>query len=211
LTWRRRWPNHGERGQAGHPGGPAAPAEGLHSGRHLSVVVCAAEPAADVATLIEAAHQQGWSVRVVATPQALAFVDIAALEELTGQPVRTEQRLPGSESKRDVVTDAIIVAPATFDTINKLGAGIADNYALTLLAECIALPVPVIVVPFVNTALASRVPYINSVGRLLAEGVHVIGTPDGWMPHPPGAGTEQRLSFPWATALRAAISVHRGV
>lgn len=176
--------------------------------RHLAVVICGAEPAADVAMLIKAAQQKGWSVSVVATPQALAFVDVPALEELTGRPIRSEQRVPDPESKREVaLTDAIIVAPATFDTINKLAAGIADNYALTLIAECIGLPMPVIVVPFVNTSLASRIPYINSVGRLLAEGVHVVGTPDGWLPHAPGAGAAQRLSFPWAMALRAALSV----
>jgi phosphopantothenoylcysteine synthetase/decarboxylase len=176
--------------------------------RHLTIIVCAAGPAADVATLVEAAHRNRWAVSIVATPQAVSFVDIHALEDLTGQPVRSEQRQPVSGTKRGVgTTDALIVAPATFNTINKLAAGIADNYALTLLAECTGLAIPVIVVPFVNTALASRFPYVQALDRLRAEGLRIIGSEAGWAPHPPGTGDHQRRSFPWAAALRAAESV----
>lgn len=55
-------------------------------------------------------------------------------------------------------TDTVIVAPATYNTINKLALGISDNYALGSLAEAIGRRTPIVVVPFVNAALAARRP-----------------------------------------------------
>jgi flavoprotein len=46
------------------------------------------------------------------------------------------------------------VAPVTDNTVNKLALGIADTYALTVLVEAIGRGVSVVIVPFVNTALA---------------------------------------------------------
>jgi len=53
--------------------------------------------------------------------------------------------------------DAILVAPATYNTINKWAQGISDTYALGVLAETTGMDVPTVVLPFVNAALASRV------------------------------------------------------
>lgn len=50
--------------------------------------------------------------------------------------------------------DAFAVAPATFNTINKLTAGISDILALGRLNEAIGVPQPVIAAPFPNHALA---------------------------------------------------------
>jgi hypothetical protein len=104
----------------------------------------------------------------------------------------------------------LVIAPATFNTINKLALGIADNYALTSAAELIGLGIPTVVVPFVNAALASRVPFERSVASLRGEGVHVLFGPEaGWGPHPPGAGTHNRAAFPWEEAFHTASRMAR--
>ncbi|MEZ0077508.1 flavoprotein [Planotetraspora sp. GP83] len=82
-------------------------------------------------------------------------------ETQTSRSVRSRYRKP-SEPKPPRA-DAIIVAPATYNTINKFAQGIADTYALGLLAEAPGLGIPVVVLPFVNSALASREPYRRSV------------------------------------------------
>ncbi|MFI7707278.1 flavoprotein [Nonomuraea sp. NPDC049480] len=141
-------------------------------GKELYVVVCAADPAAEVGRLVALAQDAGWIVQVVATPSALDFIDAPALERQTGRPVRSRYRKPSEP--RPPRADAIIVAPATYNTINKFARGIADTYALGVLAEAPGLGIPVVVLPCVNDALAVRIPFRRSVEDLRADGVRVL-------------------------------------
>ena len=65
----------------------------------LSVIVCGAGPASDAGKLIKLAQQRGWRAQVIATPTALAFIDTAALEALTGSAVRSAYRSPASPAR----------------------------------------------------------------------------------------------------------------
>lgn len=176
--------------------------------RHLQVIVCGAGPAADVAVLIEEAHRRSWTVAVTATPSGRDFIDPAAIEELTGNPVRSSYRTTGPARRVPAPVDGVVIAPATYNTVNKLALGIADNYALTSAAELIGRGVPTVVVPFVNGALASRAPFRRAVAALRDDGVRVLSGPaDGWEPHPPGTGEDRRASFPWRASVRAAAEL----
>jgi phosphopantothenoylcysteine synthetase/decarboxylase len=177
--------------------------------RHLLVVTCGAEPAADVGILLALASRSGWSAAVVATPNALPFLDAAAIETLTGSPPRSDFEAPSPHQQRRATrkADAVIIAPATYNTINKLAAGIADTYALTITAELIGLAVPMVIVPFVNTALAARTPYQNAIRTLHAEGIHVFGTDNQWKPHEPGTGSTRQQQFPWRQAFDLATAL----
>jgi phosphopantothenoylcysteine synthetase/decarboxylase len=182
--------------------------------RHLLVVPCGAAPAADVSTLITIAQKAGWSAAVTATPSAVPFLDSARIERMTGTPPRTGFETPDRGQTRTVrKADAIIIAPATYNSINKLAAGIADTYALTVVAELIGLAVPTVIVPFVNAALAIRHPYRNALQSLRAEGIRILGSDDQWEPHEPGTGGQQQQRFPWQQAfvLAAALADRAGV
>jgi phosphopantothenoylcysteine synthetase/decarboxylase len=170
--------------------------------RVVSVIVCGAGPATAISRLIKLAHEHGWTVQVIATPAALAFFDPAAIEAQTGSPVRSQYRKPGEP--RSEIADAIIVAPATYNAINKWAEGISDTYALGVLAETTGLAVPIVVLPFVNSALASRPPFQRSVDALRAEGVRILLGPGGVEPHPPRTGGELIDSYPWHLALEEA-------
>jgi flavoprotein len=65
-----------------------------------------------------------------------SFVDAPKLEAATGYPMRSDYMQP---SDPDVLPapNAIVVAPAIFNTINKWAAGISDTLALGLLTEAI--------------------------------------------------------------------------
>jgi phosphopantothenoylcysteine synthetase/decarboxylase len=165
----------------------------------LSVIVCGAGPASAIGTFIKQAQDRDWTVQVIATPAALDFFDPAAVEAQTGRPVRSQYRKPGEP--RSQQADAIIVAPATYNTINKWAQGISDTYALGILAETTALDVPIVVLPFVNSALASRTPFRRSVETLRTEGVHILIGPGGIEPHPPHTGGTLIDSWPWHVAL----------
>ena len=136
---------------------------------------------------------------MIATPTAVGFFDTDAVEELTGRPVRSQHR--GPNTSRSPKADAVIVAPASFNTINKLAAGIADNYALDVLNETIGLGVPVTILPFVNSAYAGRAPFRRSVAALQEEGVRVLMGESGFVPHPAGQGSDAFDRFPWEAAL----------
>jgi hypothetical protein len=89
----------------------------VKDGRVLYVVVCGAGPAPYVGRLVELAQARGWTVQMLATEAAAEhFVDVAALERLTGRPVRTRYRGQGELPDADAV---VVVAPATYNTINK--------------------------------------------------------------------------------------------
>ncbi|MEE2039735.1 flavoprotein [Nocardiopsis sp. CT-R113] len=168
----------------------------------LYVVVCAAGPASEVGTLVGLAQEEGWTVQVMATPAAMSFIDVEALEKQTGRPVRSQHRAPGDP--RSPQADAIIIAPATFNTINKLANGIADNYVLDVVNEAIGLEVPTVILPFVNSAYASRAPFKMSVEKLRTERVPVLVGQNAFVPHDAGAGSSVVDRFPWGLALERA-------
>ncbi|TMR89987.1 flavoprotein [Nonomuraea basaltis] len=168
-------------------------------GKVLSIIVCAAGPAGDVGRLVTMAQDQGWTVQIIATPPALDFIDVPQLEQQTGRPVRSQYRKP--DEPRSPRADAIIVAPATYNTLNKFAQGIADTYALGVLSEAPGLGIPVVVLPFVNSALASRTPFRRSVEDLRADGVRVLFGPGQFEPHPPSSGGDRIDAYPWKRAL----------
>ncbi|GAA0979878.1 flavoprotein [Acrocarpospora macrocephala] len=164
----------------------------MTTGKVLYIIVCAAGAAADVGRLVTLAQAEGWVVQIVATPSALDFIDVPALEKQTGRPIRSRYRKP--DEPKPSRPDAIIVAPATYNTINKFALGIADTYALGLLAEAPGLGIPVVVLPFVQTALATRVPFLRAVGELRDEGVRVLIGPGEIEPRDSG-------DYPWSRTL----------
>ncbi|KES08239.1 flavoprotein [Streptomyces toyocaensis] len=162
----------------------------------LHVVVCAAGVAADVSKLITCAQERDWEVGVVATPAAMnGFFDTAAVETLTGRPIRSAWRTPGEPSPFPA-PDAVVVAPATFNTVNKWAAGIADTLALGTLCEAAGLGVPIAVLPCVAGALAAHPAYRDSLTRLRGMGVR-FGDPYAGGAEPDGG----RPDFGWERAL----------
>ncbi|MFJ9692885.1 flavoprotein [Kitasatospora sp. NPDC101183] len=161
----------------------------------LYVVVCAAGIADGVGELIAAAHLGGWEVVAVATPSALDFVDHDAVESQTGHPIRSAWTTP-SGSKPAPRADAIVVAPAMFNTINKWAAGISDTLALGILCEAYGLGIPVAVQPYLNSAQAAHPACAESLARLRATDV-LIGD---CVPHKPKSGGG-RDTCNWAHVL----------
>ncbi len=151
----------------------------------LYVIVCAAPPAREIGKLVTAAQAAGWTVCAVATPQAVKFVDVAGLEQMTGYPVRHEYKHP---DEPDVLpaANAMIVCPATFNTINKWAAGISDTLALGLLTEAIGLGLPLVAVPSVNSAQAAHRAFARSLAELQIMGVTIL---HGTEPDTGGTGT----------------------
>lgn len=160
----------------------------------LYIVAGAAPPVETISAPVAAAQRRGWDVCLILTPTAARWLagDLAGLAALTGHPVRSAYKMPGEP---DVLPppEAMLVAPATFNTMNKWAAGISDTLALGLVNEAIGLSIPVVAVPYVSNALAAHPALAASVARLRGAGVRVLDL----SPRPEPA------ALPWEQVLDA--------
>jgi hypothetical protein len=138
------------------------------------LIACGAPPAGGLRDFLVLAHDRGLRPVVVLTPHAVPFAgDLAELEALSGHRIRTGWRRPGEVW--DVPDpEAVVVAPATFNTINKLAGGIADTLGAAIACEAIGIPVPVVVATSVKGALSRHPAFVASVARLREWGVRVV-------------------------------------
>src|SRR5947199_8554622 len=153
---------------------PARYAKGI-----LYTIACAASSGILVPNFVREAQAMGWSVCVITTPQGTKVLDIPLLERLTGYPVRSEYKRP---EEPDILprADAIVVFPATFNTINKWALGIADTLALGILCEYTGLKMPIVTVPCFRTGggLDGHPAFFRSLQMLREYGVCVLYEPE---------------------------------
>ena len=171
-----------------------------HPASALYIIACGGRPAGDLAGFVRHAQDQGWEACVIATPSAMKFLDAPLLARVTGHPVRSDYKRP---EEPDVLPppSAFVVAPATFNTINKLAAGISDTLALGLLNEAIGTGLPVIAVPFPNQMLARHPAFTASIAALRSWGVRLVFDPEQYPLPVPNQGESGNALFPW-TALQ---------
>ena len=84
--------------------------------RLLYVIACAAPPAQDLHLVAPHMRSLGWALCIVPTPDAIPFLDLAALRAQTTVPIRSEYRCP-DEGKLPP-PDAMLVAPMTYNSVN---------------------------------------------------------------------------------------------
>jgi len=163
------------------------------------LIVCAAPRAKQTPHLVGLLQAAGWDVCVIATPQALSFIDVTALEQLTGHPVRSTYKKP---DEPDVLpaADAMVVCPATFNTVNKWALGIADTLALGLITEAIGTGVKLVAAPSLNDAQEQHPAFVRSVETLRGCGVTVFYGPGVYEPAAPGTGGRE---YDWTKITEA--------
>lgn len=169
-------------------------------GRVLYMVACAAPPTLHLTTGVQIARSKGWDVRIVLTRSARPWVSIPELIRSSGHPVRTEHKLPG-EPDIFPLPDAVLVAPATFNTLNKWAAGISDTLALGLINESIGKGLPIVTVPFVNEAQSRHPAFNRSLNQLRESRVRILYSENVISPTKPDSGLSMAGSFPWKEAL----------
>ena len=174
----------------------------------LYLIGCAAPPVLGIRTVIEAARARGWHSCLVLTPAAARWLEagISPLADLTGHPVRSQYGRPG-EPGQFPRADAMLVAPATGNTINKLAAGISDTLALGLVNEAIASRVPIAMLASLGHDQAHPA-FPRSVATLRGAGVTLV-LPD----RQPSGRTRAsgEAGFPWHLALAALPDPRNGM
>lgn len=104
------------------------------------------------------------NARNVISPYNLADQENHTFIESYFDPALINGRQPG----------VTVVAPATFNTLNKISHGIADTLAHSLVAEAIGGGWPVIVAPSMNPELANHPQVAQSLKMLHRWGVTVL-------------------------------------
>ena len=163
---------------------------------NITLVACGAPLAARVHEVAAAVVQAGWGCVVVASPMGAQWVDARAVETITGLPPSVEQR-PITAARRGRLPDAVIAAPITFNTLNKIATGISDTYAAGVLCEAVSLSIPLVLVPMISTRLWGHPAVEQSISALNRWGACFLdlNSTDGptATPQPVPSGTGDQL------------------
>ena len=131
--------------------------------------------------LVRQLTASGYRVIPVLTTAAEQFVTPMALSAVSGETVR--QSLWDEAAERSMghielarLADALVVAPATANTLAKFANGIADDLLSTIYT---ATSQPTLVAPAMNQQMYAHAATQRNLSRLLEDGVHVVGPGTG--------------------------------
>ncbi|HZD10971.1 MAG TPA: phosphopantothenoylcysteine decarboxylase [Candidatus Binatia bacterium] len=154
------------------------PLEGVHlKGRRIALLVTGSIAAIKAPFIARALRRQGADVVAFASSEGLRYVAEEALQWSTTYPVVT-RLTPAAEHLSDSAPfDAYLVAPATYNTINKLRHGIADSVVTAALASALGRleqgATQLLIAPTMHGSLHTSI-LVDSLKALAALGVRVI-------------------------------------
>lgn len=124
---------------------------------------------------------EGASVRVVMTQGAQAFMQPLTFQALTGNPVHLDLLDPAAEAAMGHIelarwADAILIAPASANTLARLAHGMADDLLSTL---CLATDAPLYIAPAMNRLMWSNPATKDNCRTLANRGVIFLGPAEG--------------------------------
>ncbi len=127
--------------------------------------------------MVDELMRVGWEVHLVGTPSARDW--IGADEALSRLGVSPRFTFRSPDQSRPTDPDVVVVCPATFNTINKVATGIADNYATSLICETIGAGAPLLIAPMVNHQLWGHPVLSSSFASLSDAGVGFLDVQTG--------------------------------
>jgi len=137
------------------------------------LVLSGTTTAASCPELLRGLIELGFStVIAIPTPNASRTIASRDLDEVAGVQV-VESYFDAAIRPRPP-RGVVLFAPCSFNSLNKLAHGIADNLALAVTAEAIGRETPVIVGPSLNAPLLSHPQAQASLKTLPSWGVTVI-------------------------------------
>ncbi len=153
----------------------------LHN-KFIIVGVTGGIAAYKAAYLVRALKKQGADVQVIMTEAAKSFITELTMQALSGHPVLSETLKPQSNSGIEHIematkADAIIIAPATANTLARIRAGMANDLltAIVLAATC-----PVYVAPAMNENMWKNPITQDNLKVLQSYGFKVISPETGF-------------------------------
>ena len=151
--------------------------------------------------MVESLQAGGWDVCLGLTPTAASWVQesLSGLATLTGHPVRSRYERPG-EVDAWPGADAILFAPATFNSLNSWALGLTSSYVTGVAAEAIGRRIPVLAMPRERRPRAA--PPVRAVHRGAALRRR-DGAPRRRRRAPRTSAASGPQGYPWRLALDA--------
>jgi phosphopantothenoylcysteine synthetase/decarboxylase len=112
------------------------------------------------------------TVIALPTPNASRVIALRDLADVAG--VRVVESYFDLAIRPQPPRGVVLFAPCSFNSLNKLAHGIADNLALSVVAEAIGRGTPVIVAPSLNAPLLAHPEAQSSLKRLPSWGVTIV-------------------------------------
>lgn len=167
-------------------------------GKHVLLGVCGSIAAYKSAHLTRLLVKAGAKVQVVMTPDATHFITPLTLATLSGNTVLIDYFNPRSGEWNNHVhlalaADAVVVAPASANTLAKFAQGLCDNL---LCAIYLSAKSPVFVAPAMDLDMWQHGSTRSNIDRLRAYGDHIIPPGEGELAS--GLSGEGRLAEPEA-------------
>lgn len=149
------------------------------SGKKILVAVSGSIAAYKIAILVRLLVKTNASVKVVMTPAAKGFITPLTLSTLSKNPVYSD--VSSAESWNNHVdlglwADAMVVAPATANTLAKMANGLCDNM---LLAAYLSSRCPVFIAPAMDLDMWTHPATQKNIQALLDFGHHLLPVEDG--------------------------------
>jgi phosphopantothenoylcysteine decarboxylase/phosphopantothenate--cysteine ligase len=156
------------------------------AGRRVALLVTGGIAAMKIPFVARALRKQGASVVAFASKEALRYVTVDALEWSTAGPV-VQRLTAAAEHLSDASPfDAYLLAPATYNSINKVAAGVADGVVTSAFASALgrmeAGRAAVLIAPTMHGSMHNRI-LVASLRRLHALGVRVVPPRDAYGKH----------------------------
>ena len=133
------------------------------------------------AEIVRSLKKTGSSVRVVMTKSAEEFITPLTLQALSGNKVSSELLDPETEAGMGHIelakwADAILVAPATANTLAKLASGRGDDLLSSI---CLAFEGPISLAPAMNQAMWKDSRTGENIKKLIDNKFNIYGPGSG--------------------------------
>ena len=133
------------------------------------------------AELVRLFSKKGAKVRVCMTASAQQFITPLTMQALSGHQVHSDLLDPQAELGMGHIelarwADAIVIAPATANTLAKITYGLADDLLTTV---CLASKAPLAIAPAMNQQMWHNAATQHNVQTLQQRGVRVFGPAAG--------------------------------
>ena len=146
-------------------------------GMHVALGVCGSIAAVKTVELAHELRRQGAEVRAVTTPAAEGIIHPWALEFATENTVVTE--ITGRVEHVELCgvdgwADALLVAPATANSVGKMAAAVDDTPVTTCATTALGAGLPVVVVPAMHEPMYDHPGVLDAIDRVESWGVSFV-------------------------------------
>lgn len=156
------------------------------SGKHIVLGVSGSIAAYKAAELARNLTLESARVDVIMTEAAERFVGSATFQAVTGRPVLTDMwALPEDgvvgHVSLGIHADAVVIAPATANTLARLAAGLADDLLTTTV---LATTAPILCAPAMNPHMYAAPATQENIATLRRRGFTILEPDEGRMAEP---------------------------